>query len=202
MTQEEFKNKIAESPNPSWYNNINTTLKFTFINYNPNFTSISAMYEFACKQVEGWQQIPKTVNPDIVTNSKPKFESLKAQLEQFVIRTLANDEPQFKSQWQNLVNQVLGLFPNAFTYDSPELLFLINVGEKAPNNFQGAYEYIKGNTSTIQNKNYFEGALLAYEFYNKNGSPLSERISKENVSLVKLKEEFNQYLNKTETHLI
>ena len=94
------------------------------------------------------------------------------------------------------------MFPNAFTYDSPELLFLINVGEKAPNNFQGAYEYIKGNTSTIQNKNYFEGALLAYEFYNKNGSPLSERISKENVSLVKLKEEFNQYLNKTETHLI
>lgn len=200
MTTEELKNIIAESANVNWFNNINETINFKWIEAKPNFTSVSALLEFVTKQFEGWQAI-NDVPPDIANDSKTKFKALKGQIEFFVTNSIDKNEDQLKSLWQNQVKTHLNQIITAFTYNAPELTFLIGVNKISQAQFQGAYQYVTGVTTGITTKDYFQGALLAYEFLNKNGSGLSERISKENESLSKLKEEFQTYLNKTEEHL-
>jgi putative sterol carrier protein len=202
MTTEELKNIIADSKNVNWFNNINETINFKYIDFKPQFTSVSALFEFINEQFAGWQKISPEAPVELVNLSLNKFQTVKGQIEHFISITNDKDENQLTGLWQAHVKTQLNNIITAFTYNSPEVTFLSNLNKKSQTLFNGAFHYITGNTNQIvSGKDSFDGALLAYEFLNKNGSTLAERISKENESLSKLKEEFQIYLNRTEEHL-
>lgn len=200
MTPKELKTIIADSLNVNWFNNINEMLSFRWIDVNLHFTSVSALFEFVINQNDGWQVL-NDAPPDIANDAKTKFQTLRVQIEFFVANSIDKNSDQLNNLWQNQVKPHLNQIITTFTYNSPELLFLSEINKNSQTQFQGAFQYITGNTGNITNKEYFNGALLAYEFLNKKGSSLSERISKENKAISKLKNEFQEYLNRIEEHL-
>jgi len=201
MTPKELKNIIANSKNANWYNSINETINFKWIDSNLNFTTVSALHEFIFKQLEGWNQ--KTDVPeDLLNEAIRRYKALLEQIEYFVTKTIDYEENYIIGTWQSQVKSHLDQIGNYFTYNSPEITFLTELYKKSAEQYLGALAYIKGNTDDIRNKNYFDGALQAYEFKNKNGTTISKRITKENNALANLKDEFQTYFNQTDEHLI
>ncbi len=197
MTIEEFKLAIAKAQDLSWYNSINEKIHFVYINQHEAFTSVSALYEFATKQNEGWDKLQVT-DPDYFNDSRLNFQNLKANLEHFIINFVAEPTDRLQGNWDGLVKPIVNALRLCFTSDAPETIFLFNLYNKSQRHFGGAFEFIKGNTNNITNKDQFIGAMLAYEFSQKGDTEIAKRVNIESESISNLKSNFSKYLSDSE----
>lgn len=201
MTNTEFKKKIAESTEPEWFKNISVTFNFSYVNVNQQITGLTAIYEYVNQQIEGWNRVDVTL-PRELENSKTYFNQLKNSIIQFVNSYYNQIANNLTGYWRNIQNGFSNTNNFPLPYNIPESEFLIKVHKESPRYFQGAYIFLIGNNFNINNKDSFFGALLAYEFSQKDNSEIVERRNSERSSISKIRNEFQKYLTESESVVV
>lgn len=200
MTNAEFKRTIAESPNVEWFNKQQATFNFKYIDFEKKLIGISSIYEFINRQLNGWNKI-ETKLPTELNASKEYFKELHSQL-----ITLVKDIPDeyyLENHFQGtIIPTINNLRRFPLIYDSSITEFLINVFNENPKYFIGAFNFIiKDDSRSGNNKEYFIGYNLAYEFISKDYSKILERRNAEKSSIAKIRNDFEKYLSDSETQI-
>jgi hypothetical protein len=106
------------------------------------------------------------------------------------------------SYWSNVQNlvSITNSFP--LPHNSPEAEFLLRIHKESPRYFQGAFTFLIGNNFAIHNKDSFFGALLAYEFSQKDSSEIVERRNAEKSSISKIRNDFQKYLSESDNIIV
>ena len=195
MDLKQFNDKISNAKDLEWFNSHLETIKFKYTDITLNFKSVSDLFEFVLNQIQGWSSISNEI-PNPLTISKNTFDSLRGQLELFVEKYAIYQRDSLNPQWESQVKQQLRNLSNCFTFDSPQVVFLLAVYKEYRECFDGAYQYITdGNMSNIANRNHLKGAFLAYEFSQKGDSDITDRSKKEQISINNLKEQFQNSIS-------
>ena len=203
MTTKEIRQKITEAAYPDWFNTIEETFSFPYINFKTPFKSVSAIYEFLNTQVNGWDKLG-TELPSQLQQSKAYFLNIRNSIDSFVVSYLNESEHTLNNYWQNQVSsKITQLNQHPLPYSCSEVEFLIKVYKDQSQSFVSAFNYIVDeNSFNANNKDSFSGMLLAYEFINKDHSIIVERRNAEKASLSKLKNDFQDYLTVAETQTV
>lgn len=198
MTIAEFKNKVIESPDSDWHNNRVIDLNYSHINYKETLNGITAVYEFLCQQIEGFEFESLDNNlPDEIKTVIDIFKRCKTK----IIDILRSDQRP-EGDWNtNVKAQLEANNIPKFLYNSPYSEFLIKLFNEQPNYYKGAYDFItQGHLYNIH-KNTFIGYLLSYEFLSKGFSEIANRKNIEEKSNANTKRDFQVYLSESEAHL-
>jgi Family of unknown function (DUF6161) len=194
MTLKELKTKVAESGASQFYLNFETIINLPQINYNTVLKGVPAFYEFITKQADGFEKFESL--PNEFVRIKKRFSDAKKAVIDLLEQGNTSDH-----SWRNNFNFLINNNPEVYLFDSPETEFLIKLNKENNSYYQAAYEYLNGKVSTIQNKNYFIGCMLAYEFTSKDLSTIAERKEVEKKSIASTRADFQSKLGEAETHL-
>lgn len=206
MDIKSFRKFVLESPIKEKLENIEVVLNYSYINSSVNLKGIQNIYKFILDQVKGWNS--KEDLPSYFLESKTHFENLKGSLVGLTDFFDSEKNHQFDNQWNlfhaELIRQRLN-YSNRnyiFLYDSPEVDFLINIAKRKPNQFQGALEYFtQPNININNNRDYFSGALAAYEFKSQEDSEILQRRHNEKISLSHIRTKYNEHIVEAEQQL-
>ena len=204
MTTTELKKKIAESQNQAWFKSQTLSFNFSYINFNIELAGLSAIYEFIINQLNQWEKKSKEL-PKELKGSFEYFKNAKDQVSDFISRNVNKDKIILNGQWTNLqrdiTNTVKVNYP--FVYESPYTSFLIDINTKLPKSFSSAFNFIIGKIEYKNNdKDSYIGTLLAYEFDLKDHTKLTERRHAEKLSMNLIRNNFQNYLLKSEEELV
>ncbi|HEU4791623.1 MAG TPA: DUF6161 domain-containing protein [Flavobacterium sp.] len=203
MTTTELKRKIAESESKDWFKEKSQNFNFSYINFNSDITGVSAIYEFVNQQINGWESLEKNL-PEELQNSLNYFIGIRDSISGFVENHSIQPTNVLDSYWNNIITTINNIRQYPLTYNCPESDFLVTVHKNFPASISGAFYFITGqlNASIIQDKNYYIGTQLAYEFAMKDQTEILQRRNAEKSSLNKIRNEFNQYLTKSESEIV
>lgn len=202
MTNTEFKKKIAETTDPEWFKNISVVFNFNYVNVNLKITGLTAIYEYINRQIDGWNKVDVNL-PIELKNSKTYFNQLKNSIIQFVNNYSYQTGNNLTRYWGDIQNLFSNTNSFPLPYNIPESEFLIRLHKESPRYFQGAYNFLIGNNNlNINNKDFFFGALLAYEFSQKDNSEIVERRNAEKSSISKIRNDFQKYLTESESIVV
>lgn len=201
MTTTEIRKIIAKSENAEWFNTIEVSIEYPKINFSKRFKGVSSIHRFLTEQVKGWEKYGNSI-PNELSNSKRHFTNLKSRIENFVDIRQNDPQSNLVSYWRNEQTQLQSYNQNSpfFTYDSPQTEFLIDVHNKFPSSFQGAYLFTIGK-HRINNRDELIGAILAYEFELKDHTEITQRRDKEKASISRLRNDFENQIVKSENEL-
>ncbi|AXT19252.1 hypothetical protein D7030_13480 [Flavobacteriaceae bacterium AU392] len=202
MRTTEIRKIIAKSENAEWFNTIEISIEYPKINFSRRFKGVSSIHRFLTEQVKGWEKYGNSI-PNELSNSKRYFINLKSRIENFVDLRQNDHQSNLVSYWRNEQTQLQSYNQNSpfFTYDSPQTEFLIDVHNKFPSSFQGAYLFTIGQHRT-NNRDELIGAILAYEFELKDHTEITQRRDKEKASISRLRNDFQKQIVKSENELI
>lgn len=195
MTLIELKEKISESSNIEWLQKYKVELNYPQINFKLSLQGVVAIYEFILKQLEGFDKLGNL--PRELIEIKKAFSSTKTRIIDLIEQNQFNDHT-----WNSNLAPVINNNPKIFLHDSPETEFLIRVNHENPKFFNGAYEYLNGNTQHATNKEYMTGYLLAYEFTSKDFSLIAERKEAEKKSISSIRSDFQKKLSEAESEVV
>ena len=198
MTLEEVREKIISSTNSEAFNLLELNLNFEQIGFVLHLKGVSSIYEFINQQVNGWNKKQENL-PDELKRSKEAFSECKSQIIELI---KAERHYGIESEWRLLTDDLEESNKTYFTYDTPEVDFLINVFNNHPNSFIGAYRFICNNISNNNNKDDLIGIIQAYEFTLKDHSKILERRNLEKGSIGRIRNDFYEYLTTTETEVV
>ena len=206
MDIKSFRKFVLESPIKEKLENIEVVLNYSYINSSVNLKGIQNIYKFILDQVKGWNS--KEDLPSYFLESKKHFENLKASLVGLTEFFDSEKNHQFDNQWNFFHAELIRPRLNysnrnyIFLYDSPEVDFLINIVKRKPNQFQGAIEYFtQPNINISNNRDYFSGALAAYEFKSQEDSEILQRRHNEKISLSNIRTKYNEHIVEAEQQL-
>lgn len=200
MTQAEFKKLVSESSNIEWFNSVEINLKFA--NMTLDFKGLSNLHRFFSQQLNGWGKLPDDL-PNELLDSKKYFEKGEQLVAEFIAAKFDRHESYLDSDFPNTRAQLVNNSNKIFTYDCPEVDFLIDVYVKHPPAFISAYNYLTGNFSQyINSKDMLNGYLLSYEFSLKDITQITERRNKEKPSINRIRADFQSSLTESENQLI
>ncbi|WP_248723157.1 DUF6161 domain-containing protein [Seonamhaeicola sp. ML3] len=201
MTTTEIRKIITKSENAEWFNTIEVSIEYPKINFSKRFKGVSSLHRFLTEQVKGWEKYGNSI-PNELSNSKRHFTNLKSRIENFVDTRQNDHQSNLVSYWRNEQTQLQSYNQNSpfFTYDSPQTEFLIDVHNKFPSSFQGAYLFTIGQHRT-NNRDELIGAILAYEFELKDHTEITQRRDKEKASISRLRNDFEKHIVKSENEL-
>lgn len=201
LTPSEFKKNIAASEHADWFKN--QKLEFNFIKINQKFelNGVSTVFEYVTKEFNSWSTVLNEI-PTELKASYDYFNSMYGTIEHLVSKLIDQPISQIENLWREVQKQVQSIHNNPFPFNSSEAQFLIKIHKENPKSFHGAYNYIIGQEQPyLQRKQDFTGALMAYEYLNKDSDILKRRNDEKN-SISRLKNEFQEYLNRTEQDVI
>ena len=203
MTTTELKKRIANSVSKDWFKGKTQSFNFPYINFTTEIKGVSAIYEFTIQQINGWESSETTLAEELQF-SKNYFTSVKDSISQFVESYSEESESYLESYWNNVINQINNLRQFPLTYNCPESEFLITVHKNIPRSFSGAFCFITNqiNSNIINDKDYYIGTQIAYEFTMKDHTEISLRRSAEKSSISNIRNDFNKYLSKSESEVI
>lgn len=203
MTTTELKKKISESENKSWFIEKTQSFDFPYINFHSQIKGVSAIYEFTIQQINGWESLEANLPPELL-NSKNYFIAVKESIIQFVENYYSRTPDYLENYWNNVITKINNLRQYPLIYNCPESEFLITVNKNVPNSLTGAFYFITSqiNSTIVQDKNYYIGTQLAYEFTMKDHTEISLRRNAEKISLSNIRNDFNKYLSKTESEVV
>ncbi len=205
METKDFRKFVNNSPIKDKLNSLELVLNYPIIDSKKELKGLSSIYNFIYKQVIEWNSIENL--PEYLNYSKKHFESIKSILIGLVDYINIENQNQFDSKWNNTINtiKIEKIHNNryyVFLYDCPETDFLIRVNNKNINYTQGAIDFITNtNINFNNNKDYFTGFLLAYEFKNQTDSEIHHRRNNEKKSLGQIRERYNDYIVEAEQQL-
>jgi hypothetical protein len=203
MTTTQLKKKISESENKDWFKEKNQSFNFPYINFNTEIKGVSAIYEFTNQQINGWENL-ETNLPQELLFSKKYFITIRDSIASFVENYSTQATNVLESYWNNVVSQINNIRQFPLTYNCPESEFLVAVHINIPESFLGSFYFIVNqiNATITQDKNYYIGTQLAYEFTMKDHTDISLRRNAEKASITNIRNDFNKYLSKSETEII
>lgn len=197
MNVEEFKQKIAESENKVWFEEINQIFDFPYINYKIEIKGLVAIYEFLNKQIAGWQAFENSrlkfsgaTIPQEVQYSKKYFADIKNDIVSLVIQSskeTGNITYFLNRKWGDVIAKVQDIRSFPLPYECPEAEFLISVyDQNAPRSFLGAFDYLvdKINPNAIKDRDYRIGTQRANNFRLKEDTK---------QHLLKIDDQYNEY---------
>ena len=194
MTVEELKIKIAESENYNWYKDFEFSIEYPQINFNLSFKGVVSIYEFILKQINGFKTLQNI--PQEIEAVKIDFTIARDALLNLINNNSIND-----NQWRTDLNRIKKNSPTKFLYGFPETNFLIKIFQEKPNYYAGAYQYLSGNIQNLNDKNYFVGSLMAYEFSSTDTSVLVKRKESERKSISQIAIDFQTKLDSSEAQM-
>lgn len=201
MTTEEVTAKIKDATDINWFNSKTNRIDFTHQQYKPEITSVTSLHKFLIEQVEGWDKLDQIFSNSL-NNSRYLFNSSKEQVEYFINNFQNLEGENLTNHWKSHVQPNLNQLNKCFTFDSPETQFLHKVNTEFPSCFQGAFQFISGNTGSITSKDYFIGAVMAYEFSLNEKSTITQRSRKETESLNAIKSNFQKNVDASNAQLV
>lgn len=198
MTKTEFKTSIAKSLAYDWFKNKQIVLTLQLINYNKTFNGISDFYDFIRDQFDGWNTFTENL-PEELNISKNYFKQLNEQIEALVSSQINSSSNELENYWNNYILPLLNRnITRALTYNCTETELLIDIFNKEPNYYNGAYNYIIGNVSNINSdKNTFIGASIANDFFKKEAVYKFSRKETEQKSFEKLKKDLQAKIDES-----
>jgi len=203
MTQTEFRKILIGTENVDWFNSVSVTIEYPLIDIKLDFEGFSSLYKYVSQQLKGWGD--ETPLPDELLKSLNYYSNVKSMIENFIASYthVVEDDTldAYFSQTKNSIQKES--YNNVFPFDSSEAIFLLKVFNNFPNKLPGAFGYITRNLNqNINNKDIFDGFLVAYEFQSKAYSEIVERKNKEKSSITKLTNEFKNSLPPLEVELV
>ncbi len=194
MTLNEIKENIAESANKDWYLNYEIHLNYSHIQYKISLKGIPSIYEFILKQIDGYYKFSNL--PEELERIKQKFEAAKTN-----IISLVNNKSIHHATWESNLMGITNNNPLIFLSNLSETKFIIKNFEDKPLFYKGVYEYFTGQIQHINNRDYFIGYLLAYEFESKDYSSMVERKDLEKKSIKSTLVDFQNKLAEAELQM-
>lgn len=205
MTLKEFREKIIESDNAEFLNSVNVTINYPHINFSISLNGLANIYQFVLNQVKGWNNFENL--PQELLESKSFFEKIKQQIINTISYFSEDQRYNFSSLWDSIKHMlgrsvIHGRGESIYIFNCPETNFLIELYNDSPNYINGAQDYLsQKNISTIQDKNYLNGIIVAYEFKNQDTSVLLQRRNAEKKSLSSIRTQFQEHVSEAELHL-
>lgn len=204
MELKDFRRFILDSPIKDKLRSLKITLNYPHLNSKIELEGIESIYKFTLSQVKGWNHLENI--PEYLKHSKTFFENFKSNIIGLTDFINENTHQQFDNHWNRLVSQFTGEKSDnryyLFLYDSAETDFLLKINNKNQNFTQGAIDYFTNcNISINNNREYFTGILLGYEFKNQTDSELHNRRNNEKISLAKIRDRYNEYIVEAEQQL-
>lgn len=204
MELKDFRKFILDSPIKDKLRSLKITLNYPHLNSTIELEGIESIYKFTLSQVKGWNKLENL--PEYLKYSKTFFETFKSSIIRLADYINENTQQQFDNQWYNIITNYInerdqnGYY--IFLYDSPETDLLININNKNQNFTQGAIDYFTNSNINVNNdREYFTGILLGYEFKNQTDSVINQRRNNEKISLAKIRDRYNEYIVEAEQHL-
>lgn len=204
MELKDFRKFIIESPIKDKLRGLKIVLNYSHLDSKIELEGIESIYKFTLSQVKGWNNFENL--PDYLKHSKTFFESFKSSIIRLTDFINENTHQQFDNHWNNLVSHFTGEKSEnryyIFLYDSAETDFLLKINNKNQNFTQGAIDYFtNGSINVNNNREYFTGILLGYEFKNQADSEIHHRRNNEKISLAKIRDKYNEYIVEAEQQL-
>ncbi|MBL7794542.1 MAG: hypothetical protein JNK77_19570 [Saprospiraceae bacterium] len=198
MDTKEFRAKIAEAKEKEWFNSREFTIHFQSMGTSGPFTGLSSLHLFLSEQIEGWEKFGDSIPADLM-KSKEYFTKLKSRIESFLSNYLNKSKEQLDGMWREEESHIKSN-SKVFTYDSPETKFLLQLHKKYPKSFPSGFNFLTGGAE-FNTRDQLIGSLLAYEFFLKDDTQITERVKKEKASINKLKEDLTRQITASESHL-
>lgn len=205
MELKELRQKIKDAPSWELFVNEETHLDFPRIGLRRKFSGISAFYEYVLDQIEGFRNI-EGEKPQEIDTSFAYFKDLRSKIISF-FSTYQNIQPSdFSRDWNRDVKQYTNgnRTLSIFEYNAPVTKFLIDVFQNKPKNYKGALHYISQSivVNELQVRDYFNGVILAYEYFQKGETEIEKRRVKEKSSLTRLRNQIDKYISDSEKDFI
>lgn len=199
MTVEEIRSLVIQKEDREWFENLELTINFPHINVSIHQKGFTSIYEFFYIQNSEWSKVQSNL-PQEISESKILFQDTVTKLIYIINES---QDSQKRNVWTSITRIIDNNRKFYFTYDSPELSFLINVYNERPESFIGAFKFITNTIDTsIRDKYFLSGVLMAYEFHTKDFSKILERKNSEKGSIGKIRNSFYEYLNESEKGFI
>ncbi|MFD3003850.1 DUF6161 domain-containing protein [Pontibacter toksunensis] len=201
MTVTEITKRISESENADWFKSISVILKYPHLNEEITLKGATSIYRYVSNQAKGWSEFDEPL-PNELLISKNYFETLRRSIANFIESHSKGINNNLDYYWNNDIQRKVNN-PNGsvFNFDSPETEFLLKLFFQEQNLFTGAYNYIIGSIN-FNSKQSFLGAMLAYEFTQKNASEITKRRTAEKPSITRMKNDFELMLSEVDNQLI
>lgn len=194
MTLKDLRMHIAASNKKEWFLDFQIFLDYQHSNFRISLKGVPSIYDFIVTQIEGYEKYPQL--PEELERIKQRFKAVKEN----ILRLIYNYDTN-KNNWDNFLNPITNNTPHIFLINLPETKFLINVFSETPIFFKGAYEYFKGQIQNINNRSFFIGYLMAYEFESKDSSSIAIRKEIEVKSLNEIRIDFHNMLGEANNQM-
>lgn len=202
MTLTEIRRRILESIDPKWFNSVEENISFPYTNLILNLKGLTSIYDFALKQVAGWQKLGSEL-PNELIHSKTYFENIINAIEVFVSNYSNQGNSDLDFHWIKVRQVIQNVTRFPFKYNCPETDFLLKVFHDYPNSFSSAFNFItRPNNLNIQSRDSLIGAILAYEFVSSDSSKILKRSVSEKNSARHIKKDLEQYFSDAENELV
>ncbi len=202
MTQKEVRELLQNAADPEWFKNYEFKWEPSYLGIKIELKGYAEVFQYIDRQASGWEKV-KTELPSQLEKSKEYFVSTRKELVNFLqnkrktesIGDLSFYEAKPDIQDPNDVHYL--------PFQVPEVPFLIELSYQSEEYFEGAYDLlIEKNLNLNQvTADYMTGALMAYEFRHQEDSRIVKRRNVEKSSIARLRNEFEHYYEKTETHV-
>ncbi|WP_291148686.1 DUF6161 domain-containing protein [Flavobacterium sp. UBA7680] len=164
------------------------TIKIPKENFEATY-DLLGLHKFVEEQNEGWNAIS---NKNHFNESINFFSRLLLSIENGVTNPLANPLETNKN-----INRILSNIKNTILlYNSPKTIFLLNLNNKYPELFTGAFDALIESVQpvNISNKNYLKGLILSLNFEMEDFDVLSPKESQE-MSFSNMRNKFQHDTN-------
>lgn len=205
MELKELRQKIKEAPN--WEIFTNEVIEFTFprIGLNRKFTGISAFYEYVLDQIDGFSSFEGNLPKEIIDSSN-YFKDLKNKILSFINSYYTISKGDFTQVW----NREVKLYTTGkwvlsiFEFNAPVTIFLVEIFQNKSKNYRGAKDYLSETivVNELQKRDYLNGIILAYEYFQKGETELIKRRAKEKSTLSRLRNQIDNYISDAEQNFI
>ncbi len=205
MELKELRQKIKDAPSSELFSSKEIQFNLPKVNIQRKFTGISAFYEYLLNQIAGFKNLGSDI-PQEMKNSLSYFQDLENKVISFINGYYNVDKNDFSSVWNRDVYNYLSLnrASSIFEYNAPVTDFLVEIFQKKNRNYKGALDYISDSivVNELREKNYLNGLILAYEYFQKGETEIEKRRVREKSSLTKLRNQIDKYISESEQHFI
>lgn len=204
MTLKELKKEISESTNKDFFGSLDIIVASPQTGIRRDFKGLSAFYEYLENQIIGFKSLEGEV-PDDFKNSIQHLENLKVKFLYFWngFKNSPNLN-QIKPNWDSQLGNTLRSSQKFFEFDAPNAIFLLDLYQNRKANYSGALAYLTSTISagSIQDRNYLNGLILAYEYFQKGETEIKKRRDNEKSSLSRFRNHIDEYISQAEKDFI
>jgi hypothetical protein len=205
MELKEFRQKIKDAPTGKLFANEIIQLNLPKVGMDRKFTGVSAFYEYLLNQIAGLQEIEGEI-PEEVKLSKNYFSDMKNKVAAFINGYHNVSINDFSTIWNREVKQYAAgnRTIQIFEFDAPVTNFLIEIFQTKNRNCHGAKDYVSETivVNELRVRDYLNGVILAYEYFQKGETEIEKRRVKEKSSLTRVRNQVDSYISEAEKHFI